>query len=85
MKRAIQNFKKELTSIYEILDVVDPSERLKPTNILVTGNFKPILLFRHHLLNVLMQKFFQFQQFCIIAGPGIYGKIGSGLGSRSVE
>ena len=56
VKRAIQNFKKELTSIYEILDIVDPSERPKPTNILVTGNVKPVLLFGYQLLNVRKRK-----------------------------
>ena len=38
VKRAIKNFNKELTSIYEILDLVDQNERPKPTNILVTGD-----------------------------------------------
>ena len=52
MKRAIQNFNKELSSIYDILDAVDPSERPQPTNILVTGNLKHVLLFRHQFVHV---------------------------------
>ena len=43
VKRAIQNFNKELSSIYDILDAVDPSERPQPKNILVTGNCKHAL------------------------------------------
>ena len=37
VKRAIENFKQELTSIYDIFDIADPSDRPKATNILVTG------------------------------------------------
>ena len=37
VKRAIQNFQRELTSIYDIFDIVDTSERPKATNILITG------------------------------------------------
>ena len=37
VKRAIQNFQQELASIYDILDIVDPNEGPKATNILVTG------------------------------------------------
>ena len=38
VKRAIQNFKQELTSIYDIFDIAYPIDRPKATNILVTGN-----------------------------------------------
>ena len=37
MKRAIENFKQELTSIYDIFDIEDTSDKPKATNILVTG------------------------------------------------
>ena len=37
VKRAIQNFQHELASIYDILEIFDPSEKPKATNILVTG------------------------------------------------
>ena len=37
VKRAIQNFQRDLTSIYDIFDIVDTSERPKATNILITG------------------------------------------------
>ena len=37
VKRAIQNFKEELKSIYDILEIVDPTGRPKAINILVTG------------------------------------------------
>ena len=37
VRRAIQNFRKELTSINDILEVMDPVDRPRPTNILVTG------------------------------------------------
>ena len=38
VKRAIKNFKQELKSIYDILEIVDPTGRPKSVNILVTGN-----------------------------------------------
>ena len=38
VKRAIQNFKQELESIYDIFEIMDPSQIPKATNILVTGN-----------------------------------------------
>ena len=38
VKRAIQNFKQELNSIYDILEIVDLTGRPKAINILVTGN-----------------------------------------------
>ena len=39
VKRAIENFKQELTSIYDILEIVDLTGRPKAINILVTGTF----------------------------------------------
>ena len=39
VKRAIQNFKQELNSIYDILEMLDSTERPKFRKILVTGNF----------------------------------------------
>ena len=38
VKRAIKNFKEELKSIYDILEIVDVTGRPKAINILVTGN-----------------------------------------------
>ena len=38
VKRAIKNFKQELKSIYDILEIVDVTGRPKAINILVTGN-----------------------------------------------
>ena len=35
--RAIKTFKQELTNIYDILTIVEPSEEPKATNILVEG------------------------------------------------
>ena len=40
VKRAIQNFKQDLNSIYDILDMLDSSERPKFRKILLTGNPK---------------------------------------------
>ena len=37
VKRAIQNFKQELTSIYDIFAIEDATDTPKATNILVTG------------------------------------------------
>ena len=37
MKRAIDNFKQELASIYDIFDIEKTSDKPKATNILVTG------------------------------------------------
>ena len=39
VKRAIKNFKQELKSIYDILEIVDITGRPKAINILVTGSF----------------------------------------------
>ena len=41
MKRAIKNFQQELASIYDIFDIEDTDDKLKATNILVTGKKKP--------------------------------------------
>ena len=38
VKREIKNFKQELKSIYDILEIVDVTGRPKAINILVTGN-----------------------------------------------
>ena len=38
VKRAIQNFKQELNSIHEILEMLDSTERPKFRKILITGN-----------------------------------------------
>ena len=38
VKRAIQNFKQELTSIYDILEIEDPGGRPKAIHVLVIGN-----------------------------------------------
>ena len=46
VKRAIDNFRKELNNIYDIFDVVDMSKRPKATNILVTGEETLQLLWR---------------------------------------
>ena len=40
VKRAIQNFKQDLNSIYDILDMPDSTERPKFRKILLTGNPK---------------------------------------------
>ena len=37
VRRAIQNFKEELTSIYDIFDLADAKDTPSATNILVTG------------------------------------------------
>ena len=37
VKRAIQNFKEELKSIYDILEITDPTGRPTAISILVTG------------------------------------------------
>ena len=42
VKRAIQDFKQELESIYDIFEIMDPSQIPKATNILVTGNYTHI-------------------------------------------
>ena len=39
VKRAIQNFKQELNSIHEILEMLDSTERPKFRKILVTCNY----------------------------------------------
>ena len=38
VKRAIQNFKQELNSIYDILEMLDSTEKPKFRKILITGN-----------------------------------------------
>ena len=37
MVKALENYKQEMTSIYDILQIIEPDEELRPVNIFIEG------------------------------------------------
>ena len=37
MVKALKNYKQEMTSIYDILKIIDPDKELRPVNIFIEG------------------------------------------------